>query len=208
MSKKFQIGVKDLHCGIFDAETNTYSDIEKIEGLKSVNLSVNTNQVPFYSDDTVSQVINSLESVEVEFEVLNLSIDERAKLLGYAKNKGAMAISAKGNTPSVGIAFKSLKSDNKSYRYYAIHNIVFKDPEEELITKEEEVEETTVTMTGIASPIGEDEIVVIIADDDVVDADSTYLSTFLTTIPTTLPKGAVSVSKMSKDKLKEKAELV
>lgn len=192
MAKKFQIGIRDLHCGIFDTEKYTYSDIERIEGLKSATLTINRGQDVFYSDDVASEVVNYLESVEVEFEVSNLSVDERAKLLGYAKSKGAVAVSAKDVAPSVGIAFKSLKSDNKSYRYYAIHNITFKDPADELATKEDSVEESTVTMTGIATPFGEDEIVVIMADDDAEDVDSSYIDSFLTTIPTALPVGAVS----------------
>ena len=188
MSKKFQIGVKDLHCGLYDADTNTYSEIAHIEGLKSTKLTINRGQEVFYSDDTASQVVNYLESVEVEFEVTNLTIEERAKLLGYATSKGALAITANDKAPAVGIAFRSLKSDNKSYRYFAIHNITFKDPEDELTTREDGIEETVLVMTGIATPLNdENRTVVIMADSDATNADASYLSTFLTSIPTELP---------------------
>lgn len=188
MSKKFQIGVKDLYCGLYDADENTYSEIAHIEGLKSTKLTINRGQEVFYSDDTASQVVNYLESVEVEFEVTNLTIEERAKLLGYATSKGALAITANDKAPAVGIAFRSLKSDNKSYRYFAIHNITFKDPEDELTTREDGIEETVLVMTGIATPLNdENRTVVIMADSDATNADASYLSTFLTSIPTELP---------------------
>ena len=193
MSKKFQIGVKDLHCGLYNEDTNTYSEIEHIEGLKSTKLTINRGQEVFYSDDVASQVVNYLESVEVEFEVTNLSIEERAKLLGYASSKGALAITANDKTPAVGIAFRSLKSDNKSYRYFAIHNITFKDPSDELTTRQDGIEETVLIMTGIATPLNdENQTVVIMADSDDADADETYLSKFLTSIPTELPGQGLS----------------
>ncbi len=194
MSKKFQIGVKDLHCGLYDEGTNTYTDIEKIEGLKSTKLTINRGQEVFYSDDTASQVVNYLESVEVEFEVSNLSIEERAKLLGYATSKGALAVTANDKAPAVGIAFRSLKSDNQSYRYFAIHNITFKDPEDTLTTREDGIEETVLVITGIATPLNDaKQTVVIMADSDATDADATYLGSFLTEIPMELPTATMSV---------------
>lgn len=188
MAKKFQIGVKDLHCGTLNAQGDAYENIAPIEGLKSVNLTISKDSVSYYADDVATHTINTMSSVEVEFEVHGLTIDERKKLLGYNTNKGALAITPDAVAPSVGIAFRSLKSDQQSYRYFAIHNIKFVDPSDELVTREDSVEETTLTMTGTALPLtAKGNVIVIMADDDDPQKDDAYLRDFLTTIPTELP---------------------
>lgn len=158
MAYKRQISLKDLHVGTLtpgtDVERGTpaYTNITKIKGAISASSSVNQSEESYYSDDSVEEVHVAVNSMTFEVEISNLSIEERALLLGQ-KTKGGMAAGNKDDiAPEVWVGFRSKRTDG-TYRYVSLPKCKFSVPAEAYATEAESTTAQTITLTCNALPL-------------------------------------------------------
>ena len=158
MAYKRQISLKDLHVAVLtegsDIEGGTpkYGSPKKINGAISASSSVNQSEEAYYSDDSVEEVHVAVNSMTFEVEISNLSIEERALLLGQ-KTVGAMAAGNKDDVaPEVWVGFRSKRTDG-SYRYVSLPKCKFSVPAEAYATEAESATAQTITLTCNALPL-------------------------------------------------------
>ena len=184
MAKTAIIGLKDVHVGIFEGEGREYSDVKPISGALEAKITISESTTQFYCDDTIADVTNALESVEIELSLAGLSLEEQAFLLGERVVNGSIASSVNdlATRPYLGLAFRSEKS-NGAYRYVSIPKIKFSPSDYEAKTKEDKAEYKTIKITGKAVPLDKSGVYKVTADSDADGIDESWLETFLTTIP-------------------------
>lgn len=184
MAKTAIIGLKDVHVGIFTGEGQAYRDITPIAGALEAKITVSESTTQFYCDDSIADVTNALESVEIELSLAGLSLDEQALLLGERVVNGSIASSVNdlATRPYLGLAFRSEKS-NGAYRYVSIPKIKFSPSDYEAKTKEDKAEYATIKVVGNAIPLDNSGVYKVTADSDADGIDEEWLGTFLTTIP-------------------------
>ena len=92
MAIKRQIGIRDFHVAVLNEGTDvvggtpTYEAPVLIPGIITATASTERTSDSFYSDDSVEDTYSSFNQITVELEVSNLSIEERALLLGQKAN--------------------------------------------------------------------------------------------------------------------------
>ena len=158
MAYKRQISLKDLHVAVLTegsdikGGTPVYDSPKKINGAISASSSVNQSEEAYYSDDSVEEVHVAVNSMTFEVEISNLSIEERALLLGQ-KTVGAMAAGNKDDVaPEVWVGFRSKRTDG-SYRYVSLPKCKFSVPAEAYATEAESATAQTITLTCNALPL-------------------------------------------------------
>ena len=100
----------------------------------------------------MEEVHVAVNSMTFEVEISNLSIEERALLLGQ-KTVGAMAAGNKDDVaPEVWVGFRSKRTDG-SYRYVSLPKCKFSVPAEAYATEAESATAQTITLTCNALPL-------------------------------------------------------
>lgn len=158
MAYKRQISLKDLHVGKLTPGTDVvggtpaYTNITSIKGAISASSSVNQSEESYYSDDAVEEVHVAVNSMTFEVEISNLSIEERALLLGQTTS-GGMAVGNKDDiAPEVWVGFRSKRTDG-TYRYVSLPKCKFSVPAEAYATEAESTTAQTITLTCNALPL-------------------------------------------------------
>lgn len=151
------IGLKNLHYAVLTEDSSsaaTYESPEKIESVISLDIQDNTEQVTFYSDDRVEQVINAYAGKEVTLELGFLPNELEAKLTGnsYNPTTGIFSQKADAVVPEIALIFEAPKSDGHS-RYVVLYKGVLAIDGENYATQEDTVEGQTVTLKGIFMPL-------------------------------------------------------
>jgi phi13 family phage major tail protein len=192
MGVKRQIGIRDFHVAILNENTDiaggnpTYETITKIPGIISANCSTERTSDSFYSDDSVEETYSSFNQITVELEVSNLTIAERALLLGQKTNKG-VAVGNVDDTPQyVAIMFRSKKTNGK-FRYVCMPKGKFTEPSESYASEGESVTAQTLTMTFTGIPLKANGNYKIVADEDEEGIDEEFISNFFKKVPVALP---------------------
>lgn len=194
MGVKRQIGIRDFHVAVLTESsdvaggTPTYGEITKIPGIITANCSTERTSDSFYSDDTVEETYSSFNQITVELEVSNLSIAERALLLGQQTKKGVAVGNVDDAPKYVAIMFRSKKTNGK-FRYVCMPKGKFTEPSESYASEAESVTAQTLTMTFTGIPLKANGNYKIVADEDETDIDTTFIQNFFTTVPVSLPAG-------------------
>lgn len=158
MAYKRQISLKDLHVGKLTPGTDVvggtpaYTNITKIKGAISASSSVNQSEESYYSDDSVEEVHVAVNSMTFEVEISNLSIEERALLLGQRTDGGMAAGNKDDIAPEVWVGFRSKRTDG-TYRYVSLPKCKFSVPAEAYATEAESTTAQTITLTCNALPL-------------------------------------------------------
>ena len=151
------IGLKNLHYAILTSDTVEGVEYQAPKRLASaINLDIqdNTDQVTFYSDDKVEQVINAYAGKEVTLELGYLPNELEAAITGntYNAETGMFSQDVNAVAPEVALIFEAPKSNGAS-RYGVLYKGVFAVEGETYATKEDNVEGQTVTLKGIFMPL-------------------------------------------------------
>lgn len=189
MAIKRQIGLRDFHVAPIVTDTSSetnYGDIVKIPGIISANISIERGTETYSSDDTIEEVISSLNSITVEVEVSNLSASERSLLLGQKVNKGAVASNVDDIAGEVAIMFRSQKT-NGHYRYICLPKGKFSEPAESYATKTDSTTAQTLTMTFTGMQLNSNGNYKISVDSDEPGVDSSFVSSFFEEVKTDVP---------------------
>lgn len=151
------IGLKNLHYAVLTSDTAEGVEYEtpvKLESAINLDIQDNTEQVTFYSDDKVEEVINAFAGKEVTLELGYLPNDLEAKITGNEYNQQTGIFSQKANAvaPEIALLFEAPKS-NGSSRYGVLYKGVFAVEGETYATQEDSVESQTVTLKGVFMPL-------------------------------------------------------
>lgn len=187
-----QIGLKDIHIALLtkdDSTSVTYETPVKLERSISAKITPKTASEKLYSDDAVEEVINSFDSIDVEIELNQLSIESRTKLQGAKVVKGVLLETKDDIAPTLALGFKSKKSNGK-YRYVWLYKGSFDLVADEYNTEEDKVKSQTAKLKGTFYARENDGAYRLIADEDATGIDTTMISAWFTTVqeqPTVTP---------------------
>lgn len=151
------IGLKNLHYAKLTSDTKEGVEYETPAPiLSAINLDIkdNTEQVTFYSDDKVEQVINAYAGKEVTLELGYLPNDLEALLTGNSYNSKTGIFSQNSNAvaPEIALLFAAPKSTG-SERYGVLYKGVFAIEGESYATQEDKIEGQNVKLKGIFMPL-------------------------------------------------------
>lgn len=150
-----QIGLRDLHvCTITkdDATGITYGAPVLLERSITAKISPKTNSDKLYSDDSLEEVLNVFDSIDVEFEVNDLSMKSRALLQGAKLVSGVLTEGSDDSAPEVAIGFRSQKSNKKDFRYVWLLKGKFETTEDNYETVADKAKAQTATIKGTFGP--------------------------------------------------------
>lgn len=173
-----QVGLKDIHIAILtkdDAAGTTYSVPEKLEKSVKVTIKPKTSSDKTYADDAVDEVLNTIDSIDVEIELNQLSLESRAKLQGAKLEKGLLTENKDDIAPELALGFKSKKS-NKKYRYVWLLKGKFELADDDYETEEEKPKGQSAKLKGTFYPRLSDGSWRTILDEDAKEADATLIS--------------------------------
>lgn len=151
------IGLKNLHYAILTSDTAEGVEYEapvRLESAVNLDIQDNTDQVTFYSDDKVEQVINAYAGKEVTLELGYLPNELEAAITGntYNRETGMFSQDVNAVAPEIALIFEAPKSNGAS-RYGVLYKGVFAVEGETYATQEDSVEGQTVTLKGIFMPL-------------------------------------------------------
>lgn len=148
-----KIGVDNLVYAIMTDEGDkttapTYDSITAAPGVISLGINANASQETLFYDNGPGETAGTLGNIEVEIQKNQLSLAEKADLLGHGiDTKGGLVYGA-ADTPSwVAIGFKSLKSNGK-HKYVWLYKGKFMEPEDSNETKGDNINFQTETIKG------------------------------------------------------------
>lgn len=104
------IGLKNFYVAqiISDDENGTvYDTPRKIDKAMNISVTPNTNSATLYGDDQAQEIVEELESVDVEISTNDLSLEDYAFLLGKEVNDdGGVIDSANDDAPYVAFGYE------------------------------------------------------------------------------------------------------
>jgi phi13 family phage major tail protein len=151
------IGLKNLHYAILTSDTVEgveYQTPKRLESAINLDIQDNTEQVTFYSDDKVEQVINAYAGKEVTLELGYLPNELEAAITGntYNSETGIFSQDVNAVAPEIALIFEAPKSNGAS-RYGVLYKGVFAVEGETYATQEDSVEGQTVKLKGVFMPL-------------------------------------------------------
>lgn len=149
------IGVRDLHIAKItkdDLSGTTYESPVAVPSLISIEIADNTENVTFYSDDVVEQVIPAFSGKEVTIELGYLSHEIESKISGDTYENGVFTQSSDAVASEYAIMFRAPLSKG-GFQYVTLYKGVLSRNEATYQGKEESIESSNVTLTGVFMPL-------------------------------------------------------
>jgi len=175
-----RIGVDQLHYALcHDGDVETWDTPVALKGVISANVNPNSSQETLFADDGPYETGTTTGNIEVEINKAQLTIQERAVLLGHAYDASTGTLKSKASDvpPYVAIGFRTLKS-NGSYRYVWLYKGKFTDPEDQNETKGDGINFQTDTINGQFLQTNKDQSWKNEADSDDTNAAATIATWF------------------------------
>jgi len=143
-----RIGVDKLHYAICtDGDTETWATPIALKGVITVNINPNASQETLFADDGPYETAATIGNIEVEVNKAQLTLGERAALLGHTISSGKLVSKSTDVPPFVAIGFRTLKTNGK-YRYVWLYKGKFQDLEDQNETKGDSINFQTDTING------------------------------------------------------------
>lgn len=172
-----RIGVDKLHYSICtDGDVETWGAPVPLKGVINANINPNASQETLFADDGPFETASTIGNIEVEINKAQLTLAERAVLLGHTYSNGKLVSKAGDVPPFVAIGFRTLKS-NGSYRYVWLLKGKFQDLEDQNETKGDSINWQTDTINGQFLKTNKNDNWKVEADSDDNDA-ATAISTW------------------------------
>lgn len=191
------IGCQGLHIAEVtkdDATGATWGTPVKVPSLISIDIQDNSENVTFYSDDTVEQVVPSFAGKEVTIELGHITNELEAMISGNEYANGVFTQNANATGKEFALMFKAPKSKGGAFQYVCLYKGVLARTESNYKTKEDGVESSNVTLEGVFMPLQSNGRVAIKADSD--DTGNTALiAKWFTQVPVVSDVLAVKSSK-------------
>lgn len=141
MSTGKLIGLRDIHYALLTSDDESgvvYEDPKRLAEAVSAKLKPKVNTESLFADDRIIEQASSLENVEIELELADLTPEIQAEVLGQRMEKGVVISSGDDIAPYLALGFRALKSNGK-FRYVWLYKGKFELPEDEHQTKEGKV---------------------------------------------------------------------
>lgn len=180
------VGVRDLHIAVLDEGTDVFGQVPtwqkpvKVPSLISLDIADQTENVTFYSDDAVEQVLPAFTSKEITIELGHLHPRIEAIISGNKFENGIFRQNANSKGREVAIMFRAPKSKceanntlnvKEAFRYVTLFKGVLARTEESYQGKQDTVESSNVTLTGLFMPLNANKRVEIRVDNDALVVD-------------------------------------
>ena len=149
------IGVRDLHIAKItkdDLSGTTYESPVAVPSLISIEIADNTENVTFYSDDVVEQVIPAFSGKEVTIELGYLDHSIEALISGNTYENGVFTQSGDAVASEYAIMFRATLSKG-GFQYVTLYKGVLSRNEATYQGKEDTIESSNVTLTGVFMPL-------------------------------------------------------
>lgn len=148
-----QIGLDNLVYAVMtNDETEVYGQVKAIKGIKEADINPRTSVVNDYSDDVLSDSVESLDGIDVTIVNKDIPTDVLADWHGHEIDESGVLIkSSNDSAPYIAIGFRSQKKDKK-YRYKWLYKCKAQLSQESAKTKGEKIEYQSKTTTFTAMP--------------------------------------------------------
>lgn len=190
------IGCNSLHIAEVTSDTasaTAWGTPEPVPSLVSIEISDNSENVTFYSDDVAEQVIPSFGGKEVTITLGYLSNELEAKITGATYESGVLVQNANSTPKEFALLFRAPLSKG-GFQYVCLYKGVLSKNESNYQTKEEGIEGQTVTLNGVFMPLQSNGEVAIKANSTDSEAEA-LITKWFTKVPV---KGAESLDVKSK----------
>jgi len=88
--------------------------IKKLIGARSIKVVPKVDSAELYGDDQLLETASALGAIEVEIDVADLTLQERADFLGYKYENGVLIENKDFNPPEIAFGFEAPKSRSKT----------------------------------------------------------------------------------------------
>ena len=190
------IGCKNLHIAKLtkdDATGATWEQPVPVKSLISISITDQKENVTFYSDDSVEEVIPTFGSKEVSIELGYLTPEVEAMISGNTYTKGLFTQSANATAKEFALLFEAPLSKGGTRKVCLYKGVLAKD-ESEYQGKQDSIESSNVTLTGIFMPLQSNGLVEIKADsndENLTSAEQQVVAQWFTKVPE-VPAGSLS----------------
>lgn len=160
------IGCRNLHLAEVTqdtAEGTTWGTPTPVKSLISISITDQKENVTFYSDDSIEEVIPSFSGKEVSIELGYLTPEVEAMISGNTYEKGLFTQSANATAKEFALLFEAPLSKGGTRKVCLYKGVLAKD-ESSYQGKAESVESSNVTLSGIFMPLQSNGLVEIKAD--------------------------------------------
>jgi phi13 family phage major tail protein len=144
------VGLRDIYFAKQLTDTDagaTYSAPVEIARAINAKISPKTSSEKWYSNDSVEEVIEGFDSIDVEVEVNDLTLASRALLQGLTTSNGELVETNNDIAPVGALLFRSKTSTGK-YRYVVLYKGKFSLTEDEYASQADKVESKTPKLKG------------------------------------------------------------
>ena len=149
------IGCQQLHIAELTKDDNSgvnYGAVTPVPSLISIEITDNTENVTFYSDDQIEQVIPAYSGKEVTIELGYLSNELEAKISGNTYANGVFQQKKDAVAKEVALLFRAPLSKG-GFQYVCLYKGVLSRESSNYKGKEESVESSNVVLNGIFMPL-------------------------------------------------------
>lgn len=149
------IGCQQLH--IAEVKTDnvsgaTFGTPTPVPAVIGIDITDNSENVTFYSDDVVEQVIPAFSGKEVTIELGYLSHEIESLISGNTYENGVFIQNANATAKEFALLFRAPLSKG-GFQYVTLYKGVLSRTESAYKTKEDSIEGQTVTLNGVFMPL-------------------------------------------------------
>ena len=174
------IGCQQLHIAEVLTDTvsgATFAAPTPVPAVIGIDITDNSENVTFYSDDVVEQVIPAFSGKEVTIELGYLSHEIESKISGNTYENGVFIQNANATAKEYALLFRAPLSKG-GFQYVCLYKGVLSRTESNYKSKEDSIEGQTVTLNGVFMPLVYNGNVAIKANSTDVEADATIKKWF------------------------------
>lgn len=149
------IGCQQLHIAEVLTDTlteTTFGTPVSVPSLVSVDITDNTENVTFYSDDIIEQVIPAFSGKEVTIELGYLTNEVEAMISGNTYENGVFVQSGDAIAKEYALMFRAPLSKG-GYQYVTLFKGVLSREGSTYKGKEESIESSNITLNGVFMPL-------------------------------------------------------
>lgn len=178
------IGCQQLHIAEVTQDTiegATFGAPKPVPAVIGIDITDNSENVTFYSDDVVEQVIPAFSGKEVTIELGYLSHEIESMISGNTYENGVFIQNANAVAKEFALLFRAPLSKG-GFQYVCLYKGVLSRTESNYKSKEDSIEGQTVTLNGVFMPLQFNGNVAIKANSTDEDSEHT-IKTWFTEVP-------------------------
>lgn len=149
------IGVQQLHIAEVLTDTmseSTFGTPTPVPSVISIDITDNTENVTFYSDDVIEQVIPAFSGKEVTIELGYLTNEIEAMISGNTYENGVFVQGSEVHSKEYALMFRAPLSKG-GYQYVTLYKGVLSREGASYKGKEDTVESSNITLNGVFMPL-------------------------------------------------------